>query len=463
MATEHDSWLEGIGVDVAGFLDSAAQQVEVTASSVAETVTSTASAVAGAVGSAVGSAEQTGSPMVAEVADAASGVGQEASTAFQSLQDAGSSAFGAVADFTSDAVKEVEAVATTAADEAAGAVDAVVDGVKSMAQEVADTASDFYEDVRKALEGLDLPYQFGGVQAPLEKAMEEANPVTARGLTSGEMADAKLIFGDSLDYSKVIVDGGSVASLGACRTIGNTVHLTSDLFQPNSSETTTKGKRTLVHELTHVWQYQHQGWTYAPKALWAQAKAAVSGSRNGAYDWKPLVKNGTPWEEWNPEAQAEAVEEYNIALHKVNDGTATREDYDALEILAKYVRNVGPAPAPSDSPRDPVFSCALDVHGEVNLESDGSWSYSWSWTYGGTTLITSSDVHEEFLVMDDSGQILEVIKEAGHGVHPGKTYLGSGNGKRKIRADKIRWKLMIPYKDGYVGVRTGSVSVMVAA
>jgi hypothetical protein len=35
------------------------------------------------------------------------------------------------------------------------------------------------------------------------------------------------------------------------------------------------------------------------------------------------------------------------------------EDYDALEILAKYVRNVGTAPAPGDGPRDPVSSCAI--------------------------------------------------------------------------------------------------------
>jgi len=133
--------------------------------------------------------------------------------------------------------------------------------------------------------------------------------------------------------------------LGASRTIGNTVHLTPDLFAPGSSDTTTEGRRTLVHELTHVWQYQHDGWTYAPKALWAQAKAAVKGDRNGAYDWEPLVKKGIPFEEWNPEAQAEAVEDYNKALHNAHDGTATKKDYSNLTVLKKYVDAVAATPA----------------------------------------------------------------------------------------------------------------------
>jgi len=181
------------------------------------------------------------------------------------------------------------------------------------------------------------PDQYSGVGTPIRKKLEEVaadgHPVAARPLSSAELADAKAIFGSSLDYSKIVVDGGSVASLGASRTIGNTVHLTPDLFAPGSSDTTTEGRRTLVHELTHVWQYQHDGWTYAPKALWAQAKAAVKGDRNGAYDWEPLVKKGIPFEEWNPEAQAEAVEDYNKALHNAHDGTATKKDYSNLTVL----------------------------------------------------------------------------------------------------------------------------------
>jgi hypothetical protein len=157
------------------------------------------------------------------------------------------------------------------------------------------------------------------------------------------LSDAKVIFGDSIDYSKVVVDGGSIASLKASRTIGNTIHLTPDLFEPDSSETSTEGKRILVHELTHVWQYQHQGWTYAPKALWAQAKAAIKGDRNGAYDWTRLI--GTPFEQWNPEAQAEAVEDYNRALHNVNAGKGTRKDYDNLALLQEYVEKLVAGPA----------------------------------------------------------------------------------------------------------------------
>ena len=44
---------------------------------------------------------------------------------------------------------------------------------------------------------------------------------------------------------------------------------------------------TLVHEMTHVYQYQTGGWGYAPEALWAQFKSFVTtGDRGGAYDWE---------------------------------------------------------------------------------------------------------------------------------------------------------------------------------
>jgi hypothetical protein len=58
---------------------------------------------------------------------------------------------------------------------------------------------------------------------------------------------------------------------------------------------------------------------HSPVSLTAVEKAedAVEGDRDGAYDWKPLVKRGTPWEQWSPEAPPEAIEDYNGSLHSV--------------------------------------------------------------------------------------------------------------------------------------------------
>ena len=467
MATEHDSWLEGLGVNVGSVLEGAAQAVEDAGSTVADLGASAASSVSDAASEAVSSVAQAGSEVTDSIANTVSEVADGASDGLQKVEDVGSAAVSAVESVASDVADGMAGAATSAADVVSDVVGDVVDGAENFAQDAAESASGLYQKAKDAVEGSDLPYQFGGIQAPFEKSQEEAEAdgliVAARPLTSAELADAKLIFGDSIDYSKVTVDGGSIGSVGSSRTIGNTVHLESKLFQPGSSETTTSGRRILVHELTHVWQYQHQGWTYAPKAIWAQAKAAAHGDRNGAYDWKPLVAKGIPWDEWNPEAQADAVEEYNKALHFANAGNATAEDYETLKVLAKYVRKVGSPGTDADGPRDPVFNCANGMHGEVFVEQDGSWSCRWSWTYIGTTLYDFLDICDEFILTGENGQVLDAVKGSRHDLWPGQTYLGTGQGKRKIAGDNLKWKLSIPHKEGYVGVANGSVAVNAAA
>jgi hypothetical protein len=173
-----------------------------------------------------------------------------------------------------------------------------------------------------------------------------------RGLTSGERAYAHEIFGDSLDYDVILINYNGLASTGASRTTGNTINLEAEEFVPGTFDLTGSGRETLVHEMTHVWQYQHDGWTYAPAALWAQLKSwASTGSRDGAYDWRQLDSAGTPWEEWNPEAQAAAVERYNQALRAVQGGKAQAADYGDLALLDKYIRHMqaGPAQRSADS------------------------------------------------------------------------------------------------------------------
>jgi predicted lipid-binding transport protein (Tim44 family) len=52
------------------------------------------------------------------------------------------------------------------------------------------------------------------------------------------------------------------------------------------------------------------------------------------------LRAGQPWEEWNPEQQAEAIEEYNRALRRTRDGTATFQDYQDLSALQPYIDKV---------------------------------------------------------------------------------------------------------------------------
>jgi hypothetical protein len=130
---------------------------------------------------------------------------------------------------------------------------------------------------------------------------------------------------------------------GAPKTIGNTIHLRSDWghFIGDSMQLTQGGQETLIHEMGHVWQYQNGGLAYIPESLWAQFKGFIgAGSRGAAYDWREADRAGLPWEKWNPEQQAAAIEDYNIKLRKSKDGTATLGDLSELSTLLPYLRNV---------------------------------------------------------------------------------------------------------------------------
>jgi hypothetical protein len=135
----------------------------------------------------------------------------------------------------------------------------------------------------------------------------------ARGLSDTEKELFEDIYGDSVDLDQVRVKRGGLASVGAARTVGNTIYLPDHYFDA-SGNLTADGRETLAHEMGHVWQNQNGGGDYMHKALWAQAKAAVgSGSRNGAYDWVTAANAGVAFEDLNPEQQAHVIEDITLA------------------------------------------------------------------------------------------------------------------------------------------------------
>jgi Domain of unknown function (DUF4157) len=165
----------------------------------------------------------------------------------------------------------------------------------------------------------------------------------SRKLNPTEIAYAKDVFKESVDYSEITITRDSMFATGAPKTIGNTIHLRSDWghFKEDTLDLTQEGLETLIHEMGHVWQYQNGGLAYIPDSLWAQLKASISGgSRNAAYNWREAVRAGTPWEEWNPEQQAEAIEDYNRLLRKSKDGTATVGELGEIAILLPYMQKV---------------------------------------------------------------------------------------------------------------------------
>jgi hypothetical protein len=165
-----------------------------------------------------------------------------------------------------------------------------------------------------------------------------------RRLSAADIDYARAIYADSVDYGKVQVTRDSVFAIGAPRTIMNTIHLKSGWghFVGDSQDLSDQGKETFIHELCHAWQYQAGGLAYIPKSIWAQLKAVITKhTRDAAYDWRSVATAAPPvqWEKWNPEQQAESMQDYSRALHKPAGPPGTPADPD-LALVLPYVQKV---------------------------------------------------------------------------------------------------------------------------
>jgi hypothetical protein len=164
--------------------------------------------------------------------------------------------------------------------------------------------------------------------------------LSMRPLSMAEIGVARQIFAESLDLGPVRVLRDSPASLFAPVALLNSVHLKSSWGHVDGDDggtLTGRGLRTLIHELGHVWQYQNGGLAYIPRSLTAQLVAWLkTGSRGGAYKWQEALREGTPWAMWNPEQQAQAIEDYATALRRQDAPFDAR----TVELLQPYIDKV---------------------------------------------------------------------------------------------------------------------------
>lgn len=271
--------------------------------------------------------------------DVWSAVADGAEKVWNGVQDVAGSAWDTASEVASGAW---EAVTTTASEIAGGVADLVADawnGIKGMAGAAWDAVSGGIRSLWNSLgDGLGQAIKGIAEVVPLP-----GSDVRSRALSSGERAYAQEIFGDTLDYDPIVITRGSIMSAGSARATGNAVNLEDKHFVGDTMELNGSGYTTFIHEMTHVFQYQHGGMGYIPESLWEQYKAwKRTGSRDAAYEWKPLDAAGVPWEEWNVEQQAYAVEQYNIELRKMDRG----EKYDPalLARLQPYVEHMRAGP-----------------------------------------------------------------------------------------------------------------------
>ncbi len=144
-------------------------------------------------------------------------------------------------------------------------------------------------------------------QAPPLHSVSASPPVTPdpgkRSLTPVELQKLQRVFGGGIVFTHVCLVRLSrfIMTLNGSRAFvtGNTVNL------PEPDYLAIQNGRSfslLVHELTHVWQFQHKGWGYVAEALWAQ------GFGDG-YNYAKALRQGTPWRKMNPEQQAQMIED----------------------------------------------------------------------------------------------------------------------------------------------------------
>jgi hypothetical protein len=173
-------------------------------------------------------------------------------------------------------------------------------------------------------------------------AISERRP-RRRSLSAAEQEYLGTIFADSVDTTRIQITRFHPAARFSATTIGNTVHLQRNHFAaPTGLDLSNSGTMVLVHEVTHVWQFQHGGWAYIPLSLIAQLQSWVrTGSRNGAYDWHTAQAAARPWPEWNPEQQAAAVESFaRLRDPRTRARPLTPESSVELTALEPVIRSV---------------------------------------------------------------------------------------------------------------------------
>jgi hypothetical protein len=142
-----------------------------------------------------------------------------------------------------------------------------------------------------------------GVRSPVaeELVTQFTELETKRPLRRDERERARSVFGDSIDYDRVRLIPTSILEFV---TQPNAIRIPENFSLANEYHA-----QTFIHEMTHVWQYQHGGTSYMSVSLGTQlAATARRGSRNFAYDYQ--IRPGQTFFDFTPEQQGLMVENY---------------------------------------------------------------------------------------------------------------------------------------------------------
>ena len=153
-----------------------------------------------------------------------------------------------------------------------------------------------------------------------------------RKMSGEEIAVASRVFGGAIDFERVRIDERAVGPLVTERPYTS--------FHTINDWSSTLDQSTLIHELTHVWQYEQSGAIYMPQALHQQFTRG-----DDAYNYKGVPglqaakAAGTSLTSFGREEQAQIVEDYFRITqnHPPYFGAGTKLD---LPLYAHFVKDV---------------------------------------------------------------------------------------------------------------------------
>jgi hypothetical protein len=153
-----------------------------------------------------------------------------------------------------------------------------------------------------------------------------------RALNGREVALAERVFGKSIDLSIVRVDEGAVLGPSFTKRAFTSFHTINAWGGLEDS--------VLIHELTHVWQYERAGAIYMAQALHAQIRRGLDAYDYGGPDGLRAARTrGMPLTGFNREEQAQIVQDFFLIKHGQPPWVpgATRAD---LPLYAHFVKRV---------------------------------------------------------------------------------------------------------------------------
>ncbi|MGB2896126.1 MAG: hypothetical protein WBB65_08180 [Anaerolineales bacterium] len=162
-----------------------------------------------------------------------------------------------------------------------------------------------------------------------------------RSLSSHESLEAQSVFGASIAYDRVaiieeIAWPNWVGRIGSwfsrteapennAVTLGNRLYFPKRLSTDNPDDPagSLADMAWLIHELTHVWQYQHFGIAYLPQGIWAHLRYGPETYNYGfEQGLTRAFAGGDQLENFNREQQGEIARDYYYRLKQGKDVSA---------------------------------------------------------------------------------------------------------------------------------------------